>query len=169
MYCMMEQLSFNETSPQTVSALNQETNEISLSPRQTEQTSHLLIRNVQTRPLMVLNNLSYTLLRGLLDPQLLPPDLHLQLEIQTSIFHTLSFVVHEVLFGFGPSLLAFNFFSSSYCIFLMRGCLDGLDLACPQMMIDRSSVSMRGVWYIIIKCVFRAIIITLSSPAAGGS
>ena len=77
MYCMMEQLSFNETSPQTVSALNQETNEISLSPRQTEQTSHLLIRNVQTRPLMVLNNLSYTLLRGLLDLELLPPDLHL--------------------------------------------------------------------------------------------
>lgn len=83
------------------------------------------------------------------------------------IWLTLSFVVHEVLFG--PSLLAFNFFPSSYCIFLMRDWLDGLDLACPQMMIDRSSVSMKGVWYIISKCVVRAIIITLSSPAAGGS
>ena len=51
----------------------------------------------------------------------------------------------------------------------MRGCLDGLGLACPQMMIDRSSVSMRGVRFIIIKCAFRAIIITLSPPAAGGS
>lgn len=42
-----------------------------------KQTSPLLIKNVQTQTLMDLNNLSYTLLRGLLDLELSPPDLHL--------------------------------------------------------------------------------------------